>query len=228
MHAYYAARAPYYDAVYLKPERSSDIAFLVQHLRNRFNGRKVLEVACGTGYWTQHIASTASKLVATDGTAEPLSFAQLRPGTENVAFLQADAYTLPTEIGTFTAAFAGLWFSHVPIASRIQFLNSLHARLSPGARVLLLDNGKVQQKDFPIAETDSDGNTYQLRQLRDGSIHRVLKNFPSEDEMQILLEPYSDKFVYQELENFWLCEYKLREALQSTGPARKAAQSGNL
>lgn len=210
MHAYYAARAPYYDAVYLKPERSSDIAYLIQHLPSRFSGREVLEVACGTGYWTQHIASTAAKLVATDGTAEPLSFARLRPHTENVAFLQADAYELPTELGAFDAAFAGLWFSHVPKAARIRFLNSLHARLLPGARVLLLDNGTVQQNDFPIAETDSDGNTYQSRQLRDGSIHRVLKNFPTKNEMQILLEPYADSFVYQELDNFWLCEYQLK------------------
>lgn len=77
--------------------------------------------------------------------------------------------------------------------------------------MLLIDNGIVQQKDFPIAETDADGNTYQLRQLRDGSIHRVLKNFPTEDEMQLLLTPYAKRFPYQQLGNFWLCEYELRE-----------------
>ena len=44
----------------------------------------MLEVACGTGYWTQHLAKTAARLVATDGTAEPLAFARLRPGTGEV------------------------------------------------------------------------------------------------------------------------------------------------
>lgn len=39
MRAYYAARAPYYDAVYLKPERRADIAFLVGHLPQRLGGR---------------------------------------------------------------------------------------------------------------------------------------------------------------------------------------------
>ena len=48
MHAYYASRAPYYDAVYLKPERAKDIAFLSGHLPTAFAGRSVLEVACGT------------------------------------------------------------------------------------------------------------------------------------------------------------------------------------
>lgn len=78
MHTYYAARAPYYDAVYLKPERQDDIAFLRTHLPERLQGRDVLEVACGTGYWTRHIAPLARRMVATDGTAEPLEFARLR------------------------------------------------------------------------------------------------------------------------------------------------------
>ena len=84
MHAYYAARAPYYDAVYLKPERREDIAFLSAHLPERLRDRAVIEVACGTGYWTQHIAPAVSRMVATDGTEEPLAFARLRPGTEKV------------------------------------------------------------------------------------------------------------------------------------------------
>lgn len=32
MQACYAARAPYYDAVYLEPERAKDIAFLADYL----------------------------------------------------------------------------------------------------------------------------------------------------------------------------------------------------
>ena len=60
MKAYYAARAPYYDAVYDKPERRADIAFLKAFLSSRFAQRSVIEVACGTGYWTQCIAPVAA------------------------------------------------------------------------------------------------------------------------------------------------------------------------
>ncbi len=48
---------------------------------------------------------------------------------------------------------------------------------------MLLDNSVVQCAVFPITETDPDGNTYQPRTLRDGSVHRVLKNFPSQAQL---------------------------------------------
>lgn len=209
MQVYYAARAAYYDAVYLKPERQADIAFLVDHLPNRLAGRRVLEVACGTGYWTQHIAPRAAALVATDGTAQPLDFARQRPGVAQVRFQQVDAYALPADLGEFDAAFAGLWFSHVPVQARVPFLQGLHARLAPGSRVLFIDNNEVQCRDFPITETDAHGNTYQHRQLRDGSIHRVLKNFPSQGELLQLLAPWAGQVHWRNLQNFWLLEYEL-------------------
>lgn len=212
MHTYYAARAPYYDDVYLKPERQQDIAFLAAHLKSVFAGRQVLEVACGTGYWTQHIAATAHRVLATDGLAEPLAFARIRPANAQVLFEVADAYTLPPSLGVFDAAFAGLWFSHVPRARRSEFFRALHARLQPGATVVLLDNSTVQLIDHPLAETDPEGNTYQRRVLRDGSTHRVLKNFPSESELFAHLKPLVCGFGFRMLQNFWLLEYRLCEA----------------
>jgi ubiquinone/menaquinone biosynthesis C-methylase UbiE len=171
-----------------------------------------LEVAYGTGFWTQHIAPAARRLTATDGTAEPLEFARLRPGADEVSFLQADAYNLPTHLGSFNGAFAGLWFSHVPIGARDAFLASLHARLLPGARVVLIDNGPAQLRDFPITQTDAQGNTYQMRTLRDGTIHKVLKNFPSQIELEELLAPHARLVEHRELDNFWLCEYELHQS----------------
>jgi demethylmenaquinone methyltransferase/2-methoxy-6-polyprenyl-1,4-benzoquinol methylase len=209
MHDYYAARAPIYDEVYLRPERRGDIAFVAAHLRQRLAGRTVLEVACGTGFWTPHIAAGAARLVATDGTAEPLALARARPGCDGVRFALADAYALPPGLGAFDAAFAGLWFSHVPRRQRGRFFDSLHARLAPGARVILLDNGTVQLRDHPIAETDADGDTWQHRTLPDGSVHRVLKHFPTEAELRAAVAPFATHCAWQPLQNFWLLEYEL-------------------
>jgi SAM-dependent methyltransferase len=207
MRAYYANRAPYYDAVYLKPERAKDIAFLSGYLPAAFAGRSVLEIACGTGYWTQHIATSAARLIAIDTGPEPLGFAKLRPNSERVTFRLEDAYNLSADLGEFDAAFAGLWFSHVPIERREEFIRSLHARLQSRAKVIFIDNSEVQCREWPIVETDAHGNTYQRRQLRDGSVHRVLKNFPTEDQLTQLVTPIASAFSFRQLDNFWLLEY---------------------
>jgi demethylmenaquinone methyltransferase/2-methoxy-6-polyprenyl-1,4-benzoquinol methylase len=212
MRAYYATRAPYYDAVYLKPERARDIAFLSGYLPEALAGRSVLEVACGTGYWTQYIAVTAARLVATDTGPEPLQFAKLRPNAGRVSFRLENAHNLPADLGTFDAAFAGLWFSHVPIERREEFISSLHARLQTTARVIFIDNSQVQCREWPIVETDAHGNTYQRRQLRDGSVHRVLKNYPEEQQLQDLLPARASAFSFRQLDNFWLLEYELAAA----------------
>jgi SAM-dependent methyltransferase len=212
LRAYYASRAPYYDAVYDKPERARDIAFLRDCLPASFAGRCVLEVACGTGYWTQHIARTAARLVAIDAAPEPLAFAKLRPHAERVIFSLADAYELAAGLGEFDAAFAGLWFSHVPVERREEFLRSLHARLAAGAKVIFIDNSEVQCREWPIVETDARGNTYQRRRLRDGTLHRVLKNFPTQGELRALLSPFAANIAFRALDNFWLLEYELAGA----------------
>lgn len=207
---YYAKRAPYYDAVYEKPERAADIAFLKKYLSSRFINRIALEIACGTGYWTQHLAPVCARYVATDAIPEPLTIAKQRSHGGHARFALADAYSLPGTLGQFDAAFAGLWLSHVPIEKLSIFFASLHARLEPGARVVLLENSTAQLNDFPIVETDAEGNTYQLRTLRDGSQHRVLKNFPSETALHEMISGVATPTGYHALDNFWLFEYILR------------------
>lgn len=207
MREYYAARAPIYDEVYLRPERQADLAELRLRIPGWFTDRSVLEVACGTGFWTQFIAPVAACVVATDAVLEPLALARLRPGVERVAFVQADALALPESIGTFDAAFAGLWISHVPRERVCSFLAGLHARLAPGACVVLVDNTEAQCERLPIAELDAAGNTYQQRTLPDGTTHRVLKNFPSEFELLSMVDGVGAQPRYWRGAHFWAFSY---------------------
>jgi len=207
MKAYYARRAPYYDAVYERPERQADLAWMRQRLEHQMAEQRVLEVACGTGYWTQFAAPVSASMVATDATPEPLALARLRPKVSRAEFVLADAFSLPANLGRFTAAFAGLWLSHVPIGGRPAFFNSLNARLESGARVVLFDNSEIQCRDFPVVERDAEGNTFQQRVLRDGSTHRVLKNFPDEGGLMAMIAGFGVRPRYQMLENFWWFEY---------------------
>jgi demethylmenaquinone methyltransferase/2-methoxy-6-polyprenyl-1,4-benzoquinol methylase len=87
------------------------------------------------------------------------------------------------------------------------FLQGLHATLAPGARVVFLDNRFVEGSSTPISEHDESGNTYQLRRLRDGSTHRILKNFPSESELRVAVERWSNQVHFHAWQHYWALEY---------------------
>jgi demethylmenaquinone methyltransferase/2-methoxy-6-polyprenyl-1,4-benzoquinol methylase len=85
----------------------------------------------------------------------------------------------------------------------------LQQRFEPGCRCVFLDNRFVAGSSTPIAETDDDGNTYQLRPLDDGSQHRVLKNFPTRDELISTVSSYGNEIDVAELDYFWLLSFRL-------------------
>jgi demethylmenaquinone methyltransferase/2-methoxy-6-polyprenyl-1,4-benzoquinol methylase len=213
MQSYYAARADEYDLVYQKPERQSDLRQIERWLPPVLAGASVLEIACGTGYWTRFIAPVASAVFAIDSSPEVLRIARQRVVAPNASFQSGDAYALPRPGPPFDAAFAGFWFSHVPLERQREFLLGLHAALRPGARVVLLDNLFVEGSSSPIAERDAAGNAYQHRRLRDGSTHRVLKNFPTQaDLLSLVQDGLGRSPVHHRWQYYWAFEYRVPEA----------------
>ena len=222
MAAYYMQRAAYYERVYHKPERQGDLRAMEAWIAEPFAGRRVLEIACGSGWWTPHAALRAKDWLATDLSPETLAVAREKAMPRCVRYAIADAYSLAglDEGGTFDAvgrpraasfdaAFAGCWWSHVPLARLPLWLETLHARLEPGARVVFLDNSFVQTSSTPISRRDADGNTYQQRTLDDGSTHEVLKNFPGFDEARAMLGPRARDAEWIEHTHYWILSYTL-------------------
>ncbi|MEJ8834842.1 class I SAM-dependent methyltransferase [Ramlibacter sp. AN1133] len=207
MQDYYAARAPEYDRIYLKPERQGDLRGIEAWLPTVFTGRNVLEVACGTGYWTQFIAPVAARVLAVDAAPQTLQIARQRVPGDNVEFVTGDAYALPAGPREFDAAFAGFWYSHVPRSRIGAFLAGLHGALRPGARVVFLDNLYVEGNSTPICERDAQGDTWQLRTLSDGSQHKVLKNFPSEGELREATRGMARELRLRQWKYYWALEY---------------------
>lgn len=181
---YYAKRAAEYERIYDKPERQRDLASLKERIRRMLSGRRVLELACGTGYWTEVFAPVAREVTALDVNQEVLDIARSKsypPG--RVAFMRADCTTPPDLGRRHDALFAGFWWSHVPLQRLDGFLAASAAAVAPGALIAFLDNRYVEGSSTPVARRDAEGNAYQLRPLDDGSTHEVLKNFPADGEL---------------------------------------------
>jgi demethylmenaquinone methyltransferase/2-methoxy-6-polyprenyl-1,4-benzoquinol methylase len=172
-----------------------------------FVDQRVLELACGTGYWTPLIAEQAESVLATDYNEEPLAIAKSKTYRKaNVAFAQADAYALPDWKNKFSACYAGFWWSHIPLGRIDAFLNGLGKALEPGATVAFMDNRYVEGSSTPISRKDAEGNTYQVRRLADGSSHEVLKNFPTARELRARL---GTEVRYAEYEYYWVASYRI-------------------
>jgi demethylmenaquinone methyltransferase/2-methoxy-6-polyprenyl-1,4-benzoquinol methylase len=208
---YYAKRASEYEQVYDKPERQQELAWLRTRIPQVFRARTVLEVACGTGYWTQYIAQAAKRVYACDINEPVLEIAREKPiPAGKASFFKADAVSLDGVPSGCNAAFAGFWWSHVKKSELALFVKNLSLRLEPGALVAILDNSFAHGSSTPISRTDAEGNTYQMRKLASGDSYEVLKNFPSALELTEAVRPVAREAHLESLTYYWLLVFTLK------------------
>lgn len=207
---YYAERAAEYDQIYQKPERQTDLGQLKERVARTFAGEDVLELACGTGYWTAVLATSAQSIVAADINDEVLAIAKSRGiDPRRVNFRKADAYSLPKLEQRFSAGLSAFWWSHVSKTRLRGFLQEFHGALAPGALVMFTDNVYVEGSSTPVSRTDEYGDTYQLRRLADGSVHEVRKNFPTEMELRSVVNNLATDVKIEFLRYYWTLTYRL-------------------
>ena len=87
------------------------------------------------------------------------------------------------------------------------WLDLLHQRLEPGARVVMLDNRFVAGSSTPLSRRDEAGNTYQTRRLDDGSTHEVLKNFPTPEQALACLGARARDAQWLDFEHYWILSW---------------------
>jgi demethylmenaquinone methyltransferase/2-methoxy-6-polyprenyl-1,4-benzoquinol methylase len=205
---YYAKRAAEYERIYAKPERQADLVALRPRIGKLAAGKKVLELACGTGYWTEIMAAGAAHVTAIDVNEEVLQIARTKSCPKGrVDFVAGDCYAPPIADRSHNALFAGFWWSHVPLAKLDAFLDGILSSIAPGGFIAFLDNRYVEGSSTPVSRRDADGNSYQLRKLDDGSTHEVLKNFPSASELIQRASRFGWGANVDLLQHYWLLTY---------------------
>ena len=179
MKKYYAQRVNNYESIYQKPERQVDLMAMQKRLCARLENKRVLEVGCGTGYWTERYAPAATSVLATDINQVMLDSARRKEyPSGRVQFSLADVFAMPTlNAGQYAACFAGFLWSHIKREEQAHVLAQLTKAAGKGSILVLLDDNDVEGVTAPIARTDLEGNTFQLRMQEDGSRVEIVKNF---------------------------------------------------
>jgi len=211
MEEYYRERASEYDKFYEVPERHDDLARLKGWLVEHVGGRTILEVAAGTGYWTETAASVAKAITATDINPEMLAIAAKRPLGPRVTLLAADAYALPEFAATFDTGMAHLWWSHVERQRQQQFLSHFVTRLQPGALLLMIDQIYVEGLSSPGCRHDEWGNQYTTRTLARGATFEIVKNYPTAEELRNSLQHVCENVSVTQLRHFWAVSARVRK-----------------
>ncbi len=207
---YYATCAAEYEKIYAKPERQVGLANMRERIRGLLQEQSVLELACGTGYWTAQFAETAAFVYATDINQDMLDVARSKNLPEKkVEFALADAFALLPQ-PEITACFAGFWWSHVRREKQSSFLQMLRDTLGKDTLLVLVDNVYVEGSSTPIARTDVEGNTYQMRTLDNGERYEVLKNFPTDSALRKKLASAVKEIRIERTEYFWLLSGRLK------------------
>jgi demethylmenaquinone methyltransferase/2-methoxy-6-polyprenyl-1,4-benzoquinol methylase len=206
--AYYGARAAEYEEVYAKPERQQDLSRAKAFLQEAFRGKEVFEIACGTGYWTEVIAETADTVYASDANDAVLEIARSKNySPAETAFIRADIFELePTR--EYESLFGGFILSHMPLQQLDAFLDVCMGQVMEDGWVVLMDNCFVEGSNTPIAFRDDNGNTYQHRALKDGSVHSVLKNFPDENFLLARLHGRGKDIAFIKLDYYWMLKFR--------------------
>ncbi len=207
MQQYYSDRVEEYEEIYRKPERQEDLQTLKALLKPEVAGKHVLEIACGTGYWTRHLSGSAKWITAIDLNAEMLAEARRFP-LKNVDFQRHDIYTLDQLPGTYDCILGGFIWSHIPLEKIDRFLDQMRSKTTHETPIIFWDNRYIPGNSTPITYTDAKGNTFQNRSLNDGRTYTILKNYPDPAWIEAHLSSYTVEFT--QLDYFWVmkCQYR--------------------
>lgn len=209
---YYAQCAEQFDEKYQEPDLEEDAYAAAEHIAEALAERDVIELGCGSGFWTQHIAESAKSVLATDINEVMLDLAQDHDYPEGkVRFAIADWHNLQLSDDTkFNACFAAGMWSHVRRDEYDSAFKNIQKICSSGALLVLIDDNVVEDFTRPTARTDSDGNTYQIRELPDGTRVEVIKNFPTDSYLKKKFAAIARDIRVSRNEFFWMLTCALK------------------
>ena len=205
--AYYRARAGEYDEIFepARVEPSHPLGprgHVADTLRALATDADVLELACGTGYWSSILVETAASLTAVDAADEMLRLHAQQVPDPRVRRIRADVLSWVPD-RRYDLVFFGFWLSHVPDAALPRFFDVVKAALGPGGTLAFVDTSAGEARyEEPVEGLPAPAVR---RRLHDGREFRIVKVFRSAEDVAAALaasgfgagvEPIGERFLF--------------------------------
>lgn len=196
--AYYRARATEYDEWFYREgryDRGPEVnqrwfteAQMVADALDAFQpSGSVLELACGTGIWTERLLRHADDITAVDASPEMLTLNQQRLRSDKVSYIEADLFAWEPS-RQFDVVFFSFWLSHVPPERFEDFWALVRRALRPDGRFFLVDS-HCEPTSTALDHSPPDWNAItSIRRLNDGREFEIYKVFYDPPILQRRLE----------------------------------------
>jgi len=195
---YYRARAGEYDDWFYRRgryDRGEDLnqqwfretAVIRRALHQLGRFDSVLELASGTGIWTEELLTIGQRIVAIDASSEMLDINRQRLRSTRVQYRQKDLFAWEPD-GEFDLVFFAFWLSHVPPELLDAFLDKVRRSIRAGGRLFVLDSLFDPTSTATNHALGEKEQNWQVRKLDDGREFRVVKVFYEPAELEQKLE----------------------------------------
>lgn len=135
-----------------------------------------LELACGTGIWTQELVKRAERITALDASPEMIAINQAKVGASQVDYQQVDLFAWqPAQ--QVDLVFFGFWLSHVPPDVLDGFLATVARAVRPGGHLFMVDSRRDPTSTASNHVLPQDGDIHHTRKLNDGREFTIVKIF---------------------------------------------------
>jgi demethylmenaquinone methyltransferase/2-methoxy-6-polyprenyl-1,4-benzoquinol methylase len=136
----------------------------------------VLELAGGTGLWSERLVTTAKSLTVVDASPEMMEINGRRLDKANVRYILADLFEWQPD-RQYDAVFFSFWLSHVPPTRFEGFWHAVASALKTGAKVFLVDSRFERSSTAVDHVLPGEPETTVNRKLNDGRSFTIVKMF---------------------------------------------------
>ena len=182
---YYNERAPEYEEAYTLGTGTASItdpgvftteAAVLAAIVRRFAKGRVMDLACGTGYWLPHYAASASSIALFDQSEKMLDECRKKIDRydlrDRVTLLKGDVFEHEFDTGAYDSVLVGFLFSHLTESQEASAFLALRKMLGTTGHFLILDSAWSAER---AKANDKVGR--QERRLNDGTRFEVYKRY---------------------------------------------------
>jgi ubiquinone/menaquinone biosynthesis C-methylase UbiE len=185
MMRYYDERAPEYEDAYVLGTGTASIpdpqvfrreAVLLAGIVERFARGRLVDLACGTGFWLPHYAPRCSQITLIDQAPRMLDECRRKIATldapDRVAIVQDDVLEHPFPQDAFDSALIGFLISHLTEEQELTLFERVRHMLDAKGRFLILESAWSPERARVNVKVER-----QHRRLNDGSGFEIYKRY---------------------------------------------------